>query len=61
MTKQTLTFALEHETKGALRYTEIDPATGAELPFGKFLIGKVYFRKDRMPHPAPERLAVEVQ
>lgn len=61
MTKQTLTFALEHETKGALRYTEIDPSTDEELPFGSFLIGKIYFRKDRMPRPAPTRLVVEVQ
>jgi hypothetical protein len=60
MTKQTLIFVLEHETKGALRYAECDQH-GVELPFGKSLVGKMYFRKDRMPHPAPARLVVTVE
>ncbi len=59
MTKQTLKFVLEHETKGALRYFECDDA-GQELPFGRYLIGKVYFRKDRMPTPAPKTLTITV-
>lgn len=60
MTKQTLTFAFEYETKGTLRYFECDEH-GNELPFGSYLIGKIYFHKDRMPKPAPTRLTVVVE
>ena len=39
-----LHFTLEKETKGALRYKEVDVA-GNEVPQGKFIMGTSYLRK----------------
>jgi hypothetical protein len=41
----SITFSFEKETKGAVRYQEINPTTGAPLDADTAIVGTLYFRK----------------
>ena len=51
-----LHFRLERETKGAVRFEELDAARGAPVPRDKQVVGKLYVRKaafatdDKIPY-----------
>jgi hypothetical protein len=55
-------FVLERETKGALRYTEVDDA-GKPIEMAWAKIGTLYIRKTAFERGAtpPQRLAVTVE
>jgi hypothetical protein len=59
MTKQLL-FTLEKETKGALRYNEVDK-DGKAIEHPDFAIGTLYLRKSAFPAPFPQAIAVTVE
>ena len=55
----TVRFKLEKETKGAVRYQEVDD-TGQPKDFTTALIGTVYLRKAQLPDGHPLAIAVTV-
>jgi hypothetical protein len=55
--KLVLTFTVEKETKGAVRYAEVTQK-GEE---DSFAIGTLYLRKTALSEPYPETLTVTVQ
>ena len=50
-------FKLEKETKGALRYTEVDANGEPTIE----LMGTIYLRKSAFPGQKPETLTVTVE
>lgn len=53
-----LQFALEKETKGAVRYQELDVNGGVAATYH---LGSIYIRKASLPVPPPAKLEVEVK
>jgi len=58
MNSLKLQFALEKETKGAVRYQELDVNGGVAATFH---IGNLYLRKTSLPSTPPARLEIEVK
>ena len=58
MEKQEAIFSFEKETKGALRFQEIDPKTG-EQP-DNYLVGTLYLRKAALGGGRPTTLHITV-
>ena len=57
----TATFTLERETKGAVRYAEVD-SNGTVLAIGEGAkIGTLYIRKDALDGKIPLRIKVTVE
>ena len=57
MAKKTLTFALEKETPGAIRYLEVDKNGDKAKPF---MVGTLYLRKDQVDG-TPAKVTVTVE
>jgi len=53
-----LQFALEKETKGAVRYQELDVNGGVAATYH---LGSIYIRKASLPVPPPAKLELEVK
>ena len=58
--KQQLHFVLDRETKGAVKYSECD-SNGVILPFGQYLVGSLYMRKDKISRPYAQAVKVELE
>jgi len=56
----TAKFMLERETKGALRYQEIDGA-GEPLKYDEIKMGNIYIRKSALNGEKPQFLEVTVK
>jgi len=62
--KHTLLFKLERETKGALRYQEIERdgrPVSIDSPADVRMIGTLYVRKVAYPEETPKSLTVTVE
>ena len=58
--KHTLMFKLEKETKGALRYQEVEQ-DGRPVAVGSWVIGTLYIRKAALNGQFPPNLTVTVE
>lgn len=57
----TITFALERETKGALRYQEVDPADGRPIDLANGAkVGTLYIRKSALGSAQPKLISVSL-
>lgn len=56
-----VTMVLVAETKGALRYQEIDESSGQELKGNDAKIGTLYIRKTTFGIEVPKRIVVSVR
>lgn len=54
-------FILERETKGAVRYMEVDGSNKPVAIGEGARIGTLYIRKDALPDGIPTRIEVEVK
>lgn len=59
--KKVLKFHLERETKGAVRYAEIDEHTAAQRDMADSTIGTLYIRKSALNGTIPQGLTVTVE
>ena len=61
--KKLLSFILKNETKGALRYEEVNKETGAISRIeGTYAVGTIYIRKSALPAgKLPQALTVELE
>lgn len=58
----TLTFVLERETKGAVRYQELDPKTlTPHTDMRSGVVGTIYLRKDKIGTPIPRALTLKIE
>ncbi len=57
--KMTLLFTQERETKGAVRYQEVNEA-GNVLNLGEYAIGTLYLRKSMLKEPWPKALGITI-
>lgn len=55
-----LRFKLDKETKGAIRYQEVDPATGDERKGNDAVVGTLYIRKYQISGDYPGELIVTI-
>lgn len=54
-----VSFALEKETKGALRYAEID-TNGKVKEYPNVVMGTIYLRKDALGGKKPNNLTIRI-
>lgn len=54
-----VSFVLEKETKGALRYAEID-ASGKIKEYPNVVMGTIYLRKDALGEKKPSNLTIRI-
>lgn len=54
-------FILERETKGALRYQEVDEKGAVIEEADKYTIGTLYLRKHAFPAPFPQAIVLTVE
>lgn len=59
-TSKTLSFELEKETKGAVRYSEVDE-NGHKIEMENVVVGTIYIRKSSLGDQRPAVLTVTVQ
>jgi hypothetical protein len=59
--ERTVRLKLEKETKGALRYMEVDPHGNVEVDLADALIGTLYVRKSAMLGETPTVIDVTVK
>ena len=59
--KVRVIFKFEKETKGAVRYQEVDEDTMEPLNFKEAFIGTIYLRKAQIEGITPQQLAVTVE
>lgn len=57
--KKVLKFVIERETKGAVRYMEVDN-TNKEVDLVNQTVGTIYLRKSALGGVMPTRLQVEI-
>lgn len=60
MSNFTINMLLERETKGAVRYQEVD-TEGKEVPMDQAQIGTLYIRKRALETPPPKAVQVSVK
>ncbi len=61
MTTLNASLRLAKQTKGALRYDEVDPKSGAPIQMTNSVIGTLYLRKSNFPDGEyPNAIKVEV-
>lgn len=58
--KTVVTFQIKNETKGAVRFEEVD-ATGQVKDFATATIGSLYVRKSAIKGAIPQKLTVTVE
>lgn len=56
----TVKFQRKNETKGAVRYEEIDPK-GAVMEMAESQVGTLYIRKNALALPFPDFLTVTIK
>ena len=61
MPSMTIKFGKERETKGAIRYEELNDHGAVISNMYAAKIGKVYFRKDAFKGGYPEKLTLKVE
>ena len=59
--EQTIHFTIERETKGAIRYQEVDQHQGSPVPFSDCAIGILYVRKSALDKKVPQTLTVRIE
>jgi hypothetical protein len=56
---RTITFVLEKETKGAVRYQEVN-AEGKAIEQAESVVGTIYLRKTALDGKIPQRVTVTI-
>lgn len=59
--KIQVTFNFERETKGAIRFQEVDEEGHAKTTNNGGLVGTLYLRKAGLPNGIPKRLVVNIE
>jgi len=60
MEKMTVRFTMERETKGAIRYQEVDKKGNKKAIADGATIGTLYLRKDSLNGNVPNNLVVSI-